>query len=181
MEEVVVKGGETESVSLSITRPRDDSPLARWGYLIIESAEPFGIVGTEGVGVGVKLRFAVSILQREPTIVEKEGHVRAMEVKLIKSGEESSRTALVSSAFVNTCKNILGIDVLFQVRDERGKTIATHEIRNQWVLPEHKRSFIVKFPAEEWLPGQYIALAIIDYGGETLTGGQWGFEIPEEE
>ena len=78
------------------------------------------------------------------------------------------------------CLNILKVDIRFEVRDMTGDTVAYQEIHDRVVLPESKRIFTAKFPADDWPPGQYLALVIVDYGGETLTGGQWPFEIPEE-
>ncbi len=177
-EELTVKAQETERVSLSIARPQDDAPLPHWGCLIVERVEPDVAVGAEEAVIGIKFRFLVTILQRDLTITQKLGNVAAMEVKVKEPDEESPRTVTVSARFANTCLDILDVNVHFEVRDMTGTAIASEEIENRKVLPEHKRVFTAGFSAEEWPPGQYIALAIIDYGGDTLTGGQWGFAIP---
>lgn len=177
-EELVVKAGRTESISLSITRPEDSSPKAYWGYLFVQNIEP---ITTKG-NIGVKFRFAIRILQIDP-ILQQRGIVTAMQVELKEAEEGNSRTAVVFTTLANTCLNILKADVHFEIRDMTGTTVATHELKDRVVLPEHerRRTFSAEFPADDWPPGQYIALAIIDYGGETLSGGQWPFEIPEEE
>ena len=183
MEDLVVKGGETEHFSISIIRPEEDaSNQARWGCLVIETTEVIGTVESEGMSLGIKVRFVVGILQNDPALTEKKGSVTAMNVGVVEPEEEGARTVAVSATFANNCPNILKAHVSFEVRDMTGATIATYQISGgRTVLPGYKKPFTVRFPADTWMPGQYIALAIIDYGGETLAGGQWGFEIPEEE
>ena len=184
MEDLVVKGGETEHFSISIIRPEENaSNQARWGCLVIETTDIIGTVESEGMSLGIKVRFVVGILQNDPALLtEKKGSVTAMNVEVVESEEESARTVAVSATFANNCPNILKAHVSFEVRDMTGATIATDEILGgRTVLPGYRKPFTVWFAADTWIPGQYIALAIIDYGGETLAGGQWGFEIPEEE
>lgn len=180
-EELVVKAGEIGRVSLSFVFPEDAPAAPLWGCLIVETAEPIGTMGTGDTSIGVRVKFLVLIFQRDSRIVQKEGHVTAMKVEIIEPEEGDSRTVAVATTFNNTCLDILKTDILFEIRDMTGATIATDEIKDRRVLPGYKRSFTKRFPAEEWQSGQYIALAIIDYGGETLAGGQWGFEVPEEE
>jgi len=104
-----------------------------------------------------------------------------MDVQLVDSQADGERTATVSTTLANTCQNMLRTDVRFEVRDAAGDVVATQEVKDRVVLPNHERIFTSKFISDDWPPGQYIALVIIDYGGETLSGGQWPFEIPEEE
>jgi len=179
-EELRVEAGETRSVTVSILRPTDSSTLARWGCLIVEGGAPIAGMETEGIGVSITMKYVVAILQRDPTINQKDGRVTALNAQLVDSAEGASRAVLVSATFTNASINILKADVRFDVRDMTGDTVAYMEIRDRVVLPEGKRTFTAEFPTNEWLPGQYVALVIIDYGGESLTGGQWPFEIPEE-
>jgi len=184
MEDLVVKGGETKHFSISIVRPEEDaSNQAHWGCLVVETADIIGTMESEGMSLGIKMRFVVGILQNDPALVtEKKGSVTAMNAEVVEPEEEGARTVVVSATFANNCPNILKAHVSFEVRDMTGATIATDRIQGgRTVLPGYRKPFTVWFPADTWIPGQYIALAIIDYGGETLAGGQWVFEIPEEE
>lgn len=174
IEEVVIGAGETEIITLIIEAPGDETSSARWGGLFIESPR------TETVeGLRVMVRHFVIILQWDAMAIQRQGLVTLVQVELDKSEEESSRMAVVSAKFLNTCLDILKVDGRFEIRDMRGDTVATEEIKDRIVLPEHTRIFTAQFAAADWPPGQYIALVIIDYGGETLTGGQWQFEVPE--
>jgi len=180
--ELVVKRGKTEKLRVCISAPKEASQLCRWGGLLIES-----VTTTSTRGMTVRVRFGVIILQTDPMGLDKSGKVETMKAEVHESIEEveseggSSRAVAISTTFSNTCLNILKADVRFEVRNMTGDTIITHVIRNKVILPGHKRIFTATFAANDWLPGQYIALAIIDYGGETLVGGQWPFEIPEAE
>ena len=180
-QEFEVKAGATEELVLSITRPEDALEAAYWGGF---SIEPVGEISEvrleEGVGFKVKAVFVGVILQSDPTVVERSGRITAMDVQVADSQPEGERTVAVSATVANTCRNILRTDVRFEVRDVSGNVVATQELKDRAVLPNHARIFTASFTADDWPPGQYLALVIVDYGGETLTGGQWPFEIPEE-
>ena len=175
---ITVEAGGTAELPVVIMRPEEDPPAARWGCLMIESMEA---ITTTTEGMGIKVRFAVGIFQIEPLFTEMAGRVADMQVTVEQeeAGEGGNVTILL--AFANTCNNILKMDVHFEIRDETGAVIANRDQQGKLVLPEHTRSFSTSFPAGNWSPGEYLALAIIDYGGENRVGGQWGFEIPEKE
>ena len=180
--ELVVKAGETKGVSLSISRPEDDSAACpRWGAIIIQVP---GLARTikpeQGPSIAVNIRYAVPILQWEPMLAEKSGRLVNMDTQFVESQEGKLQAVVVSATFVNSCENILKVDVRFEVRNETGDTVATDEIKDRVVLPGHRRIFTTRFSVDDWPPGRYLALAILDYGGETLTGGQWPFGIPGE-
>jgi len=179
-EELQVDAGETRSVTLSILRPADSPALARWGCLVVEGSEPTGGAQPEGIGIRLTMKYVVAILQNDPTNSQKGGRVTELNVELVNSAEGNSPAVLVSATFANATINILQADVRFDVRDMTGETVVFEETQSRVILPETRRTFKAEFPASEWLPGQYVALVIIDYGGELLTGGQWPFEIPEE-
>jgi len=181
-EEFEVKAGTSEELELSIRRPEDAPNAAYWGGFFVEPLEVLSEGREEqGVGFRMKVVFVVLILQSDPKITERSGRLTAMEVEVGDSQADGQRTATISTALANTCQNMLQTNVRFEIRGATGDVVATHELEDRVVLPNHERVFIATFVADDWPPGQYIALAIIDYGGETLIGGQWPFEIPEKE
>jgi len=180
-EELIVKAGKTESLNLSIVRPKESSILPCWGAIIITCIELTETMEMEEkLSIAVNVRFAIVVLQTEPSLAQKSGRLVNMSVKIAKTEEENSRTAAVSATFVSSCENMLKANVRFKILKGTGDEIASEELNDRFIFPKHKRIFTATFPADDWPPGQYIALAIIDYGGETLTGAQWPFEIPEE-
>lgn len=182
-EELLVEAGETGTITLTFSSPEDDDPQPRWGCLFVESAGPIGEVEIEeGASLGLKIRFAITLLQFDATKNEKSGGVTAMNSEISEPEEaESLREVVIYATFCNGCDNILKADARFEIRDVTGATLVQDEITDRWVLPRSQRAFSASFSAQDWLPGPYIALVIIDYGGETLTGGQLSFEIPKEE
>jgi len=152
--------------------------MARWGCLMIESMEA---ITTTAAGMGIKVRFAIGIFQTEPLFTEIAGRVSDMQVTVEQEEAGQGGNVTILLAFANTSNNILKADVHFEIRDETGAIIADRDQQGKVVLPERTRSFSTSFPAGNWSPGHYLALAIIDYGGENRVGGQWRFQIPEKE
>lgn len=184
--EITVEGGETETLALSITRPPDSSPLARWSAIDIQSAGPIALLDNEGgISIATYVKFVVAILQSDPEIITRSGYVTAMDVEIVESDEcpgcpDWYRTVTLSATFSSRCDNILMTDVRFEIKDETGETMVAQVMTHKPILPRHNRIFRAAFSANDWPPGQYIALTIVDYGGDNPVGGQRPFEIPEE-
>lgn len=180
-EELLIDPGEVARVSVSIACPVDAVPGSRWGCLVVEAEGGSGILGAGDASVAVRTRFVVALLQRDSRIRSREGDVTAMEVEVLGRGAGRTPAAIVAATFKNTCSDILTVDVRFEVRDLFGVAVGIAQIEKRVVLPGSKREFRVQLPATGWSPGQYLALAIVDFGGERLAGGQWPFEILEVE
>jgi len=200
MEEIVLEAGEKKRIVLTISRPKDSPSLPHWGALLLTTSRPIGPQSREeGSSMSLQLSFIVGILQNPPTLTAKEGHVTSVDVEVTlnakredpepQSGNSESEKlehaqssyVSISVTFVNVCNAILKTDVRLEVRNQEGEVIVEQLTRDKVMLPAHERTFTANFIIDNWEPGQYLALAIVDYGGETLTGGQWPFEIVEEE
>ncbi|MCL7960210.1 MAG: hypothetical protein M8861_08465, partial [marine benthic group bacterium] len=64
-----------------------------------------------------------------------------------------------------------------EVRDFRGTVVASSAVRAFTVLPGSKRQLAVRLP-DELAPGQYLAVPMLDFGGEYLAGTQIPFRVP---
>ena len=66
------------------------------------------------------------------------------------------------------------------IRNNKGETVLKIPIEKFFVFPEQTRTVNIKDKEVKKLkPGEYIALAIIDYGGDQLVAGQLSFKISE--
>jgi hypothetical protein len=64
-----------------------------------------------------------------------------------------------------------------EVRDFRGTVVASSAVRPFTVLPGSKRQLAVELP-DDIAPGQYLAIPMLDFGGEYLAGTQIPFRVP---
>lgn len=64
-----------------------------------------------------------------------------------------------------------------EVRDFRGTVVASSAVRAFTVLPGSKRQLAVRLP-DQLAPGQYLAVPMLDFGGEYLAGTQIPFRVP---
>lgn len=64
-----------------------------------------------------------------------------------------------------------------EVRDFRGTVVASSHVRPFTVLPGSTRQFVVEIQ-DELDAGQYLAVPMLDFGGEYLAGTQIPFRVP---
>ena len=102
---------------------------------------------------------------------------RITDMQITPASEEKPSNIAVE--FENTGNTILRCKGRVEIRDEDGQTIMElllHKNGKFTSLPYGKR--MVKADALKKLPsGNYVALAIIDYGGEDLVAGELEFEV----
>lgn len=65
-----------------------------------------------------------------------------------------------------------------EIRDSEGMTVSAAPLSAVSVLPGHERTLTTRRPVDELSSGDYIALAIVDFGGDYLTAGQLRFSVP---
>jgi len=102
---------------------------------------------------------------------------RITDMQITPASEEKPSNIAVE--FENTGNSILKCKGRVEIRDEDGQTIRElllHKKGKFTSLPYGKR--MVKTDVLKKLPsGNYVALAIIDYGGKDLVAGELEFEV----
>jgi len=176
--ELILGPGELGEFPLSITRPEGDPPRCRWGYLVVEPLEP---LGESGAGIPLKVRFLVTIVQFDPLLQDRSAAITGMDAEVESLGNDAERRLLLSTRFANTCEAVLKLEIRCEIRDSTGSSVASKKMIDMLALPGRERVFSIEIPVENLPSGEYMALTIIDYGGDNPVGGQWPFEIPEEE
>lgn len=63
------------------------------------------------------------------------------------------------------------------IRDEQGATVTTMPIDRSFVLPDQTLTIQVADDELDLAPGRYLALAVVDFGGDQLVAGQLIFDV----
>lgn len=182
---LTVEGKETATVRYWVNLPPDATAPA-WAALLVspeEAAEAVTTPSEEG-GLGfvvkVEVAYAVAILRRVPNPPPPQGQVVGMRVQGA-TAPDGTREVAVELAFQNLTDDIVQCLVYLEIRDSKGSTIARHEIccPPRTVLPLSLRVFTHTFTGLTLPPGDYLILGIVDYGGASLTAGQYLARVRE--
>jgi len=171
--------GESGQVSYRVQLPIEATG-SHWACLLIAEEEP-GIVEEEQEGIVLRtkfrLQFAVTIYQNPPNRPP-EPWVRVKEVSLtLQESENGERFCVLVVTVDNLTDIVLTPRGKVEIRDSSGRTMAEKDTEEFTLLPHGLLTLPFLFDADEWQAGEYLGLAIIDAGGETLAAGQAIVEI----
>jgi len=120
---------------------------------------------------------AFSVYNRLAFKLLKEGKITRLNII---SSSPKSNPLRVKVEFQNTGTAFLQAEGRVEIRNEAGDIIDQIEIESSSLLPEANRLWELTYEGKELLPGKYLALGIIDFGGDYLVAGQRSFEIGED-
>jgi hypothetical protein len=185
-EELSLQPGDTGQVSYRINLPEGLQGL-HWAAFVIRPQETtqqtVETPSEEGFlfKVNVQVQYVFQLIQYPVNPPTPEGRVLTIQVSGAKGGN-GEKSLTVSTTFENTSQTVLRCQVYMEVRDSTGDRILRYDLpENQLVLPETQRIFSHTFQDVDMGPGQYLILAVIDYGGEHLVAGQYKATIAETE
>lgn len=166
-----IEPGEVQRVDFTINAPEDEGG-DHWALFLVEGSEVTPIAETTGelqTSVGVKVRYGIKIFQHDP------GATKSSRITSMKIVEPDPLK--IKIVFKNTGNAVLwNVIGWVEIRDETGDTVKKLDIDEFSVLPDSERELEVM--TEEKLPsGKYIALAIIDFGGDFLVGHELPFKV----
>ena len=177
-EELELAADESQAVRFKITVPEGKSG-AYWAMVFVEqitkptikTAErgesQFNILSFQRVGVRVF----------ENTPEAKIGGCKITQVDVGWNTEE--RAYKIDLIFENDGETLLNCNGEVEIKDERGQTVASIETGEFRSYPEAVRT-VGTLLKEKLAPGQYSALAIVDFGAEHLVAGEAIFEVKGE-
>lgn len=154
---VVLQPGERQEVQV-----RMEPGTVCWSLLFIESS-----AGGEGQ-VQVAQRIGVRVLNVPPVLTH-EGEV-------LEVAAEPGDSVTVDFAFKNSGTAPVELRGAIEIRDLNGAVLATAEVGPLGVLPGHIRR-VNAVIGHDLTPGRYLAVPILDFGGEYLAGGQALFTV----
>ncbi|MGQ9601088.1 MAG: fimbrial biogenesis chaperone [Candidatus Bipolaricaulia bacterium] len=164
--------GQLQRVDFTITVPSEKGG-DHWALFFVEGSEVTPVAETTGAlttTVGVKVRYGIKVFQRDPAAT-RIGRITGLELL-------SLEPLKLELSFANAGDGVLfRVTGQMEIRDATGTTVRTLEIEEFTVLPGGARELVLEDKGERLPPGDYIALAIIDFGGDYLVGQQLQFKI----
>jgi hypothetical protein len=142
-----------------------------WAMIFAESS-PRPVVEEGETTVTRTMRVGIQIMETPAGTEERDG--RITDIDLL-----SLDPLMVTIDFENTGNVRLRPEGRLEIRDTTGETVRNIPIEEFLVLPGGKRclSIVDREGRERLPPGRYIALGIIDFGGDFLVAGQISFEV----
>jgi len=172
-----LEAGKAQEVQFHIDLPQAQTG-PHWMIVMVKESTPtvttkVGVQGKKGgFAFEANLVFGVRIRQTDPTLAVSDGRVTRMRV----TPPAANRPLGLQLTFKNTGTTFLRPSGRVEIRDRTGQTVANLPIDSFRVLPGAKRT--LELSSTQTLPsGKYIALGIVDFGGDFLVAGQAAFEI----
>ncbi|MCS6903139.1 MAG: dockerin type I domain-containing protein [Candidatus Bipolaricaulota bacterium] len=163
---------EQREVKFSLRVPRDIEGTY-WAAILVE-ASPKQTQPQPGTTVVVRRRFAVKVFQTPPGTGKREGRITMLDVRGLNPPN-------VWVEFENRgTVHVQRVTGRVEIRDEKGSTVDKIEFDSFPTLPGAKRQLKVtsgRKKGDLLPPGRYAVVAILDYGGESLAGGQYILRI----
>ncbi len=174
---LTIEPGGRQDVRMNISVPQN-AQGTYWTMIYVEQTSKPILRKAAGQGysfqVNVIPRWGIHVIETIPGTEVKNGAITNVVVSCL----QNKRLLNAEVEFTNTGNTILKCDGRIEIRDEFGKTVNTVQFKRFSVYPNGKRIVKTEIPLA-LKPGEYSALAVIDYAGESLVAGEAFFEIPE--
>lgn len=179
---VTARAGAVEHVKISFTVPAGASGTYWTAITAVGSTRMMNApsAGGEqrGANVEAKLSYVAKVFINVTSGGIVEGKITAFEFRAAQPGlAAGKKPPQFDVTFHNSGNLVVKPSGYVEIRSMDGETLSQIEIPSQMVaLPLHDRilSAALKAPPP---PGEYIALAVLDYGGANLVAGEIRFEI----
>lgn len=158
--------GAAQSVRVLLS-PGAPSDRECWGAVVFETVQPRAVAGRE---VAYVVRTAVKVYVGPPGLA-REGEVSELRVL---PGDSAATGAMLDLAFDNVGARHLEAHGRVEFRRPDNSVAARVELPELYVLPGARRR--VTAPVPPLAPGRYVALAIVDYGGDEVAAGEIAYD-----
>ncbi len=166
--------GERQEVTVELAVPEDTSG-DHWAMILAsEATQP--VEEDQPVTTRISVSYAIKILQKDP-----QNRTKSAKITNIKLNQESPLTLSVN--YKNDGTAHLQTTGRVEIRDLQGETVKKFEIDKFPTLPGEEHIITVEEDetAKSLEPGQYYAIATMDFGGDRLIQGGLPIEISEKE
>ncbi|MBI3962092.1 MAG: hypothetical protein HY335_05025 [Deinococcus sp.] len=162
---------EAETVlRFTVSLPNDASLQGGYTALVVFTTVP--VASTEQIGLSFSAQIAAGVNLVVNGTAQPQGQPTRLETLV---SPEGTRQVVVT--FQNTGNVLLRVTGTLSLRDLFGEPVMDLPIAGGAVLPDSLRDFKVDLPPEI-MPGQYLALALFDFGSEQLLAGQGVIQVP---
>jgi len=154
----------------TVALPNDTSLQGGYMALIVFTTSP--TASTEQIGISFSAQIAAGV----NIVVEGTALAQGQPIRL-ETAATPQGTRQVVVTFQNTGNVLLRVTGTLSLRDLFGDPVMDLPISGGAVLPESSRNFTVDLPPDI-TPGQYLALALFDFGGDQILAGQGIIQVP---
>ena len=160
-----------ETVRYTVQVPQAASEGTYWSVILFESAAPQSEAPTQaGVGVSTLVRIG-HVIYVDVGNVTHDGVITGVRYQATETGGE------VRVSFQNTGNGLVRLSGQLELRDATGNLVQTLDVQDEAALPGYTREIAAAL-AEPLPPGDYVALAVLDYGEAKVAAGEGSFQIP---
>lgn len=164
---------EQKDIRFSIRVPKEVDGTY-WAAIMVEAAPKQTQPQPPGTTVIVRRRFAVKVLETPPGTGTKDGRITLIDVRGL--NPPNIVIEFENRGTVHTPE----VKGRIEIRDEKGTPLEKLDVESFPTLPGARRLLKVTSARKKGdllPPGKYLLLAILDYGGESLAGGQFVLRI----
>lgn len=169
--EFLLPAGSRRLVTISGQVPTGMLPGDYWSMFFVEFV-PSSTIQTSGVRMSGRVGGSITITV--PGNVARRGRIDNFQIRQNPWNTPAGLTAQVS--FVNEGDTILEPTGRIEIKDFQNKTVGMMVIPEFKILPNSQRTLQLQ-EGLKLKPGNYIAVAILDYGGTKLAGYQVIFVV----
>jgi len=163
--------GESRDITVEISVP-ENVESDYWASFLVQESSAIG--EEEQVTTRISVNYVAKIFYQSPDTQDKSAEIS--NIKMI--GKDPLAFEL---ELKNPSSSYLRITGKLEVRDLQGETVKSIEVDEFGLLPGAKRILTLKPSETSSLdPGQYYAIAVIDFGADHLVQGGLPIEIPKD-
>ena len=169
--EFVLPAGSKKVVTVSGQVPMGTAPGDYWSMFFVEFL-PYSVIQTSGMRMSGRVGGSITVTV--PGAVTVKGRIDAFTIQSALINGRPGVSATIG--FVNEGDSVLEPTGRIEIKDLQNKRVGLVTIPPSKVLPQSRREIIIQ---EELRlkPGNYVAIAVVDYGGSKLAGYQKVFSV----
>lgn len=165
-----------EYVRVTYTSPAEQDPGC-WAIVLTETVRP-PAQRSGGAGVTITTVLGVKVYVHN-AVAKADGAVVSADVEEFFERRPPGDSAFVRQLavrFANTGTAHLKVATSVEIRDEATQLVAQIPGPEAYITPDAFRDILVRVPT---LPkGRYVAVVLLDFGGDEITAAQIDFEVP---
>ncbi len=157
-------------VSYTVSVPDDAAPGTYWSVLFFESQSPDTRSSESGIGVTTVVRVGHIIYATvgQPTL----------EGRIVGIRYDNSRSAgAIRLTIQNSGDGLIRMDGHIEVRSLTGNLVQTLSMQGAASFPDSTHDLVVPM-SEPLASGEYVILAVLDYGAASVIAGEGQVQVP---